>query len=50
MPASTEEAARENQTSPRGAHTEYPLANIREREDRRSGFQYNSEPDVKKLI
>jgi hypothetical protein len=27
-----------------------PLANIREREDRRSGFQYNSEPDVKKLI
>ena len=27
-----------------------PLANVREREDRRTGFQYNSEPDVKKLI
>jgi hypothetical protein len=27
-----------------------PLANIREREERRPGFQYNSEPDVKKLI
>jgi hypothetical protein len=27
-----------------------PLANIREREARRPGFQYNSEPDVKKLI
>ena len=27
-----------------------PLANIREREDRRPGFQYNSEPDIKKLI
>jgi hypothetical protein len=27
-----------------------PLANIREREVRRSGFQFNSEPDSKKLI
>jgi hypothetical protein len=27
-----------------------PLANIREREARRPGFQYNSDPDVKKLI
>ena len=27
-----------------------PLANIRERQSRTSGFQYNSEPDVKKLI
>jgi len=27
-----------------------PIANIREREGRRSGFQYNSEPDIKKLI
>lgn len=30
--------------------TDDPLANIREREGRRSGFQYNSEPDLKKLI
>ena len=27
-----------------------PLANLREREDRRPGFQYNSDPDIKKLI
>jgi hypothetical protein len=27
-----------------------PLANIRERADRRPGFQYNSDPDIKKLI
>ena len=27
-----------------------PLANIREREVRRPGFQYNSDPDIKKLI
>jgi thioredoxin-like negative regulator of GroEL len=27
-----------------------PLANVREREGRRSGFQFNSEPDSKKLI
>jgi hypothetical protein len=49
VPASTEGAAREMkpQRSPTPAD---PLANIREREDRRPGFQYNSEPDVKKLI
>jgi hypothetical protein len=27
-----------------------PLSNIRERQNRSSGFQYNSEPDVTKLI
>lgn len=27
-----------------------PLANIREREGRHSGFQYNPDPDIKKLI
>jgi hypothetical protein len=27
-----------------------PLANIIERERRRPGFDYNSEPDIKKLI
>lgn len=27
-----------------------PLANVREREHRQPGFQYNSEPDPKKLI
>ena len=42
-----EKARRESQRSPTPND---PLANIREREDRRSGFQYNSEPDVKKLI
>ena len=34
-------------------HTTYtsnPLANIIEREHRRPGFDYNSEPDIKKLI
>ncbi len=30
--------------------TNDPLANIRERQSRNSGFQFNSEPDVKKLI
>ena len=51
VPASTEGAAREIKTEPQGLPTPSdPLANIREREDRRSGFQYNSEPDVKKLI
>jgi hypothetical protein len=44
-------AAREMKTEPQSLPTPNdPLANIREREDRRSGFQYNSEPDVKKLI
>jgi hypothetical protein len=50
-PASTEGAAREMKTGPQRLPTPNdPLANIRDREDRRSGFQYNSEPDVKKLI
>ncbi len=44
-------AARESKTEPQRSPTPNDaLANIREREDRRSGFQYNSEPDVKKLI
>ena len=43
--------AREMKTEPQRLPTPNdPLANIREREERRSGFQYNSEPDVKKLI
>jgi hypothetical protein len=51
VPASIEDAARESETqSQRSPTPNDPLANIREREDRRSGFQYNSEPDVKKLI
>ena len=51
VPTSIEGAARESNTEPQGPATPNdPLANIREREDRRSGFQYNSEPDVKKLI
>lgn len=49
--ASTEEAARETRTQPEKSPAQNdPLANIREREDRRPGFQYNPEPDVKKLI
>ena len=47
--ASTEEAAPESRTQAESTPDD-PLANIREREDRRSGFQYNSEPDIKKLI
>jgi hypothetical protein len=48
--ASTENA-RETRTEPeRSPAPTDPLANIREREDRRPGFQYNPEPDVKKLI
>jgi hypothetical protein len=48
---SIEGAARESKTEFQRSQTPNdPLANIREREDRRSGFQYNSEPDVKKLI
>ena len=50
-PPSTEDASREIKTgSQRSPMPNDPIANIREREDRRSGFQYNSEPDVKKLI
>ena len=49
--ASTEKAAREIRTEPeKSPAPDDPLANIREREDRRPGFQYNPEPDVKKLI
>ena len=49
--ASAGEAAREIRSQPESVPTSAdPLANIREREDRRSGFQYNSEPDIKKLI
>ena len=45
------DGARESKTESLSSPTPNdPLANIREREDRRSGFQYNSEPDVKKLI
>lgn len=50
-PASTEGATREIRTQPeRSRKPNDPLANIREREDRRSGFHYNPEPDAKKLI
>ncbi len=48
---STKKAARETRPGPeRSPAPDDPLANIREREDRRPGFQYNPEPDVKKLI
>jgi hypothetical protein len=51
LPSSTEGASRESGTeTERSPVPNDPLANIREREHRRSGFQYNSEPDVKKLI
>jgi len=51
VPTSIDSAARESKTESEPPPTPNdPLANIREREDRRSGFQYNSEPDVKKLI
>ena len=51
VPTSIEGAARESKTEAQRSPTlNDPLANIREREERRSGFQYNSEPDVKKLI
>jgi hypothetical protein len=33
-----------------GEHAGDPLLNIRSHEDRRVGFQYNPEPDAKKLI
>ncbi len=44
----TENASRETKTELERSTD--PLANIKQREDRRSGFQYNPEPDVKKLI
>jgi hypothetical protein len=51
LSASSEKAARETRTEPEMSPApDDPLANIREREDRRPGFQYNPEPDVKKLI
>jgi hypothetical protein len=51
LPEQPENASRENRTeTEQRAPTSDPLANIREREDRRSGFQYNSEPDITKLI
>lgn len=50
MPPSTEEAARKRAEAETSPAENDPLANIRQREDRRSGFQYNSEPDIKKLI
>ena len=44
-------AARETAAPAQGAGPAHdPLANIREREERRPGFQYNSDPDIKKLI
>jgi hypothetical protein len=44
-------AAREITDLDQGARSVHdPLANIREREDRRPGFHYNSDPDIKKLI
>lgn len=48
---SNDGAARET-TAPvqAGGPVHDPLANLREREDRRPGFQYNSDPDIKKLI
>jgi hypothetical protein len=49
--ASTEKAVRKTRTEPQKSPApDDPLANIREHEDRRPGFQYNPEPDVKKLI
>jgi hypothetical protein len=50
-PVLTNGAARERTVPDHGVETVHdPLANIREREDRRPGFQYNSDPDIKKLI
>jgi hypothetical protein len=50
-PVSTDGAARGRTVPDQGVETVHdPLANIREREDRRPGFQYNSDPDIKKLI
>ena len=48
---SNDGAARETNAPIQGAGPGHdPLANLREREDRRPGFQYNSDPDIKKLI
>jgi hypothetical protein len=51
LPTLTGGATREMRIEPAPLSTAAdPLANIREREVRRSGFQFNSEPDIKKLI
>jgi hypothetical protein len=51
LPGTGEGASREIRTTHEKLPApDDPLANVREREDRRTGFQYNSEPDVKKLI
>ena len=39
----------QNQNSGAGPHPD-PLANVRVREERRPGFNYNSQPDLRKLI
>jgi hypothetical protein len=50
-PLPPENTSRESRTEPgRTIAANDPLANVREREDRRPGFQFNSEPDTKKLI
>jgi hypothetical protein len=50
-PGTSEGASREiRMTEEKSPAQDDPLANVREREDRRTGFQYNPEPDVKKLI
>jgi hypothetical protein len=50
LPTLTGDATREMRIEPTPSSAADPLANIREREVRRSGFQFNSEPDSKKLI
>lgn len=51
LPVATEGASREIATQPESLPASNdPLANIREREERRSGFQFNSEPAGKRLI
>ena len=51
LPTLTGDATRKMRIEPAPSSTAAdPLANIREREVRRSGFQFNSEPDSKKLI
>jgi hypothetical protein len=48
-PELTESTAQKTRTKRTPVEND-PLANIQEREGRRPGFQYNSEPDIKKLI
>jgi hypothetical protein len=48
---SNDGAARETSAPVQGGGPVHdPLATLREREVRRPGFQYNSDPDIKKLI